>query len=82
MLRKLVLMGIIAGAPTIVGAWIGGFLYSPVATIIFCSIGAGVIFQVVYSIGYWVLRPIDGIDANNACNWSVCITMPRDEDKQ
>jgi zinc transporter ZupT len=56
-LRRLVLMGIIAGAPTIAGAWIGGFLYSPVATIIFLSIGAGAIFQVVYSIGSWVLRP-------------------------
>lgn len=33
MLRRLVLIGIIAGAPTITGAWIGGFLYSPVATI-------------------------------------------------
>jgi zinc transporter, ZIP family len=57
MLRRLVLMGMIAGAPTIVGAWIGGFLYSPIAAIIFLSIGAGAIFQVVYSIGSWVLRP-------------------------
>jgi ZIP family zinc transporter len=57
MLRRLVLMGVIAGAPTIAGAWIGGFLYSPIATIIFLSIGAGAIFQVVYSIGSWVLRP-------------------------
>jgi zinc transporter ZupT len=56
MLRRLILMGIIAGAPTIVGAWIGGFLYSPIATIIFLSIGAGAIFQVVYSIGSWMLR--------------------------
>ena len=59
MLRRLVVMGMIAGAPTIAGAWIGGFLYSPVATIIFLSIGAGAIFQVVYSIGSWVLRPVD-----------------------
>ena len=56
MLRRLLIMGIIAGAPTIVGAWIGGFLYSPIATIIFLSIGAGAIFQVVYSIGSWMLR--------------------------
>jgi cytochrome bd-type quinol oxidase subunit 1 len=34
-------------------------LYSPIATIIFLSIGAGAIFQVVYSIGSWVLRPND-----------------------
>jgi zinc transporter ZupT len=56
MLRRLIIMGIIAGAPTIVGAWIGGFLYSHIATIIFLSIGAGAIFQVVYSIGSWILR--------------------------
>jgi zinc transporter, ZIP family len=56
MLRRLIIMGIIAGAPTVVGAWIGGFLYSPIATIIFLSIGAGAIFQVVYSIGSWMLR--------------------------
>jgi zinc transporter ZupT len=62
MLRRLVLMGMIAGAPTIAGAWIGGFLYSPIAAIIFLSIGAGAIFQVVYSIGSWVLRPVDNND--------------------
>jgi zinc transporter, ZIP family len=62
MLRRLVLMGVIAGAPTIAGAWIGGFLYSPIATIIFLSIGAGAIFQVVYSIGSWVLRPTNDND--------------------
>ena len=56
MLRRLIIMGIIAGTPTIVGAWIGGFLYSPIATIIFLSIGAGAIFQVVYSVGSWMLR--------------------------
>ncbi|HJY10971.1 MAG TPA: ZIP family metal transporter [Nitrososphaeraceae archaeon] len=59
MLRRLVLMGMIAGAPTIAGAWIGGFLYSPIATIIFLSIGSGAIFQVVYSIGSWMLRTIE-----------------------
>ena len=51
---KLMIMGLIAGGPTIMGAWIGGFLYSPIATIIFLSIGAGAIFQVVYSIGSWM----------------------------
>jgi zinc transporter ZupT len=47
-------MGLIAGIPTIVGAWIGGFLYSPIAAIIFLSIGAGAIFQVVFSITSWM----------------------------
>jgi zinc transporter, ZIP family len=53
-IRKLVVMGLIAGVPTIVGAWIGGFLYSPIAAIIFLSIGTGAIFQVVYSITSWM----------------------------
>jgi len=53
-IRKLVMMGLIAGGPTIIGTWIGGFLYSPFASVIFLSIGAGAIFQVVYSIGSWM----------------------------
>jgi ZIP family zinc transporter len=35
---KLIILGLIAVAPTILGTWIGGFLYSPVAAIIFLSI--------------------------------------------
>lgn len=50
MVGKLIIMGLIAGAPTIIGTWIGGFIYSPVAVIIFLSIGAGAIFQVVFLI--------------------------------
>ena len=49
-IRKLLLMGLIAGAPAIIGTWIGGFLYSPFAAIIFLTVGAGAIFQVVFSI--------------------------------
>jgi ZIP family zinc transporter len=53
-IRKLIVMGLIAGVPTIIGAWIGGFLYSPIAAIIFLAIGAGAIFQVVFSITSWM----------------------------
>lgn len=53
-IAKLILMGLIAGVPTIIGSWIGGFLYSPIATIIFLGIGSGAIFQVVYSVGSWM----------------------------
>jgi zinc transporter ZupT len=55
-IRKLVAMGMIAGVPAIIGAWIGGFLYSPIAAIIFLSIGAGAIFQVVLSIASWMTK--------------------------
>ncbi|HEX6281713.1 MAG TPA: divalent cation transporter [Nitrososphaera sp.] len=50
MVGKMIIMGLIAGVPTIFGTWIGGFVYSPVAAIIFLSIGAGAIFQVVFLI--------------------------------
>ncbi len=48
--RRLALLGLIAGVPTIVGAWIGGFVYSPVWSVIFLAIGAGAIAQVVVQI--------------------------------
>ena len=58
--RRLVALGLIAGVPTIIGTWIGGFIYSPIAAIIFLSIGAGAIFQVVFSIASWMTNAKDG----------------------
>jgi zinc transporter ZupT len=49
-LRQLAFLGLIAGAPTIIGAWIGGFSYSPVQTTLFFAIGAGAIAQVVWEL--------------------------------
>lgn len=46
----LVALGLIAGAPAIAGAWIGGFVSSSIASITFLAIGAGAIFQVVLGI--------------------------------
>jgi zinc transporter ZupT len=46
-LLQLGVLGIVAGAPTILGAWVGGFVYSPVWTTLFFAIGAGAIAQVV-----------------------------------
>jgi zinc transporter ZupT len=45
-----VYMGLLAGVPTILGAWIGGFTYSAVWSILFLGIGAGAIAQVIYAI--------------------------------
>ncbi|MFQ5940632.1 MAG: ZIP family metal transporter [Nitrososphaerales archaeon] len=50
----LLALGLIAGVPTIAGTWIGGFTYMPVASILFLAVGAGAIFQVVYSIFNWM----------------------------
>ena len=43
----LVTLGLVAGIPTIFGTWIGGFSYSPVASVLFLAIGAGAIIQVI-----------------------------------
>ena len=59
MLGKLVAMGLIAGSPAIFGAWIGGFVYSPFASVIFLAIGAGAIFQVIIVIMKWVQEESD-----------------------
>jgi zinc transporter, ZIP family len=56
MIRRLIAMGLIAGVPTILGTWIGGFVYSPLASIIFLSVGAGAIFQVVYALAVWMSK--------------------------
>ena len=55
-LRQLVLMGAIAGLPTIVGAWIGGFTYLPALSVLFLAVGAGAIFQVVYELAKFMGR--------------------------
>jgi zinc transporter ZupT len=49
-LLTLVLLGALAGLPTVIGAWIGGFSYSPVWTTLFFAIGAGAIALVVYEL--------------------------------
>lgn len=54
MIGKLAGLGMIAGAPAIFGAWIGGFVYSPFTSVVFLSIGAGAIFQVTITILRWM----------------------------
>ncbi len=49
--RNLIGLGAVAGLPTIAGAWLGGFTYSPVLATLFLAVGAGAIFQVVYAVG-------------------------------
>jgi zinc transporter ZupT len=48
--KNLLLMGLVGGAPAILGAWIGGFSPSPTLAVLFLAIGTGAVFQVVYEI--------------------------------
>ncbi|MFQ5496396.1 MAG: ZIP family metal transporter [Nitrosopumilus sp.] len=54
MIGKLVAMGMIAGAPAIFGAWLGGFGYSPFSSVVFLAVGAGAIFQVIIILIKWL----------------------------
>lgn len=55
-LGQLGAMGAIAGVPTIIGAWVGGFTYSPFWSTLFLAVGAGAIFQVVFEISKMMTR--------------------------
>jgi zinc transporter ZupT len=58
---QLVLLGVIAGVPTIFGTWFGGLAYSPVLAVLFLAIGAGAIVQVVWEVGKLLAKQGKGI---------------------
>lgn len=66
-LGRLLRLGALAGVPTVLGAWIGGFTYSPFWTTLFFAVGVGAIAQVVFVLwgmlsgreGGALLRPLN-----------------------
>jgi zinc transporter ZupT len=58
-LKALALAGLLAGGPTIVGAWLGGVSYSPLLGTLCLAVGAGAILQVV-GVLYKALRQETG----------------------
>jgi len=61
---------LIAGAPAILGAWIGGFAFSPLLAVLFLGIGAGAIWQVIVEVVALMRRDAerDGIPLVNWLN--------------
>ena len=57
---QLALAGLIAGAPTIAGAWLGGLAFSPLLATVFMGIGAGAILQVLGVLYKVVARDTEG----------------------
>jgi ZIP family zinc transporter len=55
-IATLLRLGLIGGVPTILGAWVGGFAYSPVLSVVFLGLGAGAIAQVALQIARQVAR--------------------------
>ena len=56
----LVGLAAIAGAPAILGAWIGGYSGSDVLAVLFFALAAGAAFQVVVEVGRFVKRRAPG----------------------
>jgi zinc transporter, ZIP family len=59
-LLALIGLVLVAGAPTILGAWIGGYTTSDVLAALFFGIAAGAAFQVVVEVGRYVARQAPG----------------------
>ncbi len=55
-IRTFILLALLAGAPAMLGAWIGGFAFNPFLAVIFLSIGAGAILQVIWEVGKLLLK--------------------------
>jgi zinc transporter ZupT len=53
-------LALVAGAPAILGAWIGGYSSSDVLGVLFFAIAAGAAFQVVVELGRYVARRAPG----------------------
>jgi zinc transporter, ZIP family len=58
-LKLLALAGLIGGGPAILGTWIGGLVTSPVLNVLFLSIGAGAVFEVVYEVAKMLKRDLE-----------------------
>jgi ZIP family zinc transporter len=59
-LTRLGWLTVIAGAPAIPGAWIGGFLTSDLLGVLFFAIATGAALQVVVEVGRYVARTAPG----------------------
>jgi zinc transporter ZupT len=55
-IRRMAALALLAGAPAILGAWIGGFAFSPILAAVFLGVGAGAIIQVVAEVSGMMLR--------------------------
>jgi zinc transporter, ZIP family len=59
-LGRLTALAFIAGAPAVIGAWIGGFLANDVVGVLFFAIAVGAALQVVVEVGRFVSRRAPG----------------------
>ena len=49
-MKHFVLLGVVAGVPTILGAWAGGFAFAPSWAALAFGVAAGAIAQVIWAV--------------------------------
>jgi zinc transporter ZupT len=59
-LARLAALTLVAGAPAILGAWIGGFITSDLLGVLFFAAAAGAAFEVVVEVARYVARKAPG----------------------
>jgi zinc transporter, ZIP family len=59
-LSRLAVLTLVAGAPAILGAWIGGFVTNDLLGVLFFAAAAGAAFEVVVEVGRYVARRAPG----------------------
>jgi zinc transporter, ZIP family len=57
---RLAVLALVAGAPTILGAWIGGYVTNDLLSVLFFAVAAGAALQVVVEVARYVARRAPG----------------------
>jgi zinc transporter ZupT len=58
--RRIAVLALVAGAPTILGAWLGGFLTNDFLGVVFFAAASGAALQVVTEVGRYLARRAPG----------------------
>jgi zinc transporter, ZIP family len=58
--RRLVWLALLAGAPAVFGAWIGGFVTNDLLGVLFFAAAAGAALEVIVEVGRYVVRRAPG----------------------
>ena len=67
-IKSFIWLALLAGLPAVLGAWVGGFAYSPLLAVIFLGVGAGAIWQVIVEVGRLMLRDAQK-EGESVANW-------------
>ncbi|MFD1646227.1 ZIP family metal transporter [Haloarchaeobius litoreus] len=68
-------IGLLAGAPAILGGWIGNLFFSPLLGALFLAIGVGALLQVVFDIGGMIRKRGELLSTTNSLGFLVGLVV-------